>query len=497
MIVYLIYLVMVLWLIRHNRFFGLFKDAHINSTQLRFLFFVKALAVPAFYLIYQKLYGGIDNFDAGKFYRDSLVINHYAYHYPGHYLRLLFGFQNDAPGSFDYVHCLVKTQNWDHGTIKDYLYNDNRVLIRLHSVINFFVFDAYAGHALVDCFLSFVGLFFIYKSLATYLKGYEWQALFVLCLFPSLWFYTGGLLKEGFTVFLLGASLLCIQRLFSGSTTWVHWFWMAVLIYLDILLKPYVLLFGSGCFALFFLLDKIQVSPLKFPLFMLALFLGALLANQISVQVKHRSLTEAAFKHQRLFAGVAQGGIFLEEGDRYVRIGYDTSLVKKVEGQDSLFTIRKNTPFQYWVNRQNNDTLVCKGNEDTLTVYKLVYQIPPSRSNLPTIKAEQGVFKALLSTWYYSLMHPFFVNAGGLMQWLASFENLGILLALVYIGWRLLRGRKPAFFPLVCVFFCLAVCVLISVSAPNSGAIIRYRSLVVVFLFLAALYFKPKVDMHP
>ena len=37
----------------------------------------------------------------------------------------------------------------------------------------------------------------------------------------------------------------------------------------------------------------------------------------------------------------------------------------------------------------------------------------------------------------------------------------------------------------ITLFFCLAVCVLISVSAPNSGAIIRYRSLVVVFLFLA------------
>ena len=122
------------------------------------------MAIPVFYYVYQKLYGGLEKFDTGKFYNDIKVIHDFGLKDFGFYVRLLFGFQNDMPGSYDYEYCLMHTLNWDNDTMKDYLYNDNRILIRVHSIIQFIAFDSYAVQALFSCFFSFIGNPFINRQ---------------------------------------------------------------------------------------------------------------------------------------------------------------------------------------------------------------------------------------------------------------------------------------------------------------------------------------------
>ena len=491
MILFVVYLLLILLWIRYTRLWGLLADDKISGTTLMLLFALKALAVPAFYFAYQKLYGGIREFDAGKFFQDALVIQHYAWKEPGRYLALLFGMQDDAPGSYDYVNCLVSTQNWDNGTIKDFLYNDNRIVIRVHSVLNFIAFDSYFVHALLNCLMSFIGIFFLYKSLRTYFSGKELPVLLVLCFFPSLWFYTGAVLKEGISVFLLGSSCYVLRKLVSNPSQWKPYVLLLVLLYLDLLLKPYVLFFGSVCFALLFTLDKKSSDLVKISIFAGTLLLFIVLLNTLSIQVKHRNLVEAALKHQRLFAGVAKGGLFLEQGNRYVRVDYDSSLVRKVEGWDSLYRLQPTTRYMYWVNRRNDDTLYGKVSDDSATVYKLVFKIPPSKSNLPSLDVRSGPVSAILHSWYFSMFYPLFVNAQGAMQFLGSFENTLLIIAWIILLIGMIRTKASRFMPLVLCVFCLSVCILISVTAPNSGALFRYRSPVVVFVFLSALYVLP------
>ena len=78
MIAAAIYLLLILFLIYKNNFFGLLKDEQINSKIVTVLFLLKILAIPTFYLVYKKMYGGLEKFDAGKFYTDATIINDYA-----------------------------------------------------------------------------------------------------------------------------------------------------------------------------------------------------------------------------------------------------------------------------------------------------------------------------------------------------------------------------------------------------------------------------------
>lgn len=492
MLAFTLYLVLILWLIYRNGLFGLFKDEGISPKQFTLLFFLKALAVPAFYFIYKKLYGGIEQLDAGKFFNDATVIGSYALSDPWAYVRLLFGFQNDSAGSYDFVHFLYRANNWDNGTMKDYLYNDNRVVIRLHSLIHFIAFKSYFVHALVNCLLSYVGILFLYKSIKEYFKKKELLVLLVLCLFPALWFYTGGLLKEGLTMFVLGSQVYNLRLLINGTVSIKRLLWFAFLFFVSCLLKPYLLLFASLCFGLFFLLNRypaLRLKPLVFVALMLAL---VFVVNVASLVFKGKSMVKAANDHQRVFADVAKGGIFLRDSIRFIRLSYDTSLVKKVPGEDSVYTIRKHAAFMYREHSHDYDTLYCKANTDTVSRYKLAYFISKSNSNIDPLEYKHGVLSAIAKSLYYSLLHPLFFHVQGAMQWLASFENLVILLSLILLFVIQFKSGKSAFLPLVLLVVVFSTCLLIGIATPNSGAIFRYRSPVVPFILLAALYYLPE-----
>ena len=164
MIIGVIYLIIVLYFIRTNAFFGVFRDNSLNHKTISILFLLKALAIPAMYLLYWYLYGGIESFDAGVFYHDSAELNQFAKKHPFEYIKAMLGLQNDESGSFFFEHYIKNTFNWDNGRNTRFFYNDNRVVIRLHSIVHFFAFQSYFVHALFSCFLSFIGIFCLYRS---------------------------------------------------------------------------------------------------------------------------------------------------------------------------------------------------------------------------------------------------------------------------------------------------------------------------------------------
>lgn len=488
MIVFAIYTLAILYLILKNSLFGIFKDSIIQPKQIGLLFFLKILAIPVFYQVYQKIYGGIDNFDTGKFYNDAKVINSIAYKDFYSYVKLLFGFQNDTPGSYDFL--LVKnTQNWDNGEIKDFLYNDNRILIRLHSIVHFFSFQSYFVHALFSCLISFTGAFYLYKTFHNYFKGKEIWFLAIACLFPALWFYTGALLKEGLSLFVLGTTLYAIKKLILDLFSLKRVFSFLFLLWLCLLLKPYLLVFAILCFASFFIIEKYWHWPLKIIPFLLACAGMLIVSNIISIGIKNKSLTQAALNHQRIFSGVSEGGIFLYNSERFVRLNYDTGSVQKINQQHSIYTIRKGISYMYWKNSVAHDTLYCVANYDTLTRYQLAYIIKPGGSNLKPVFYQKNVVSVLFNSAYYAMLFPFFYNCTGPLQYLASFENLFILISVLIVVFGFILNKQNAFMPFVFLIFALGICLLVGITTPNSGAIFRYRSPAVIFILFAAVYY--------
>ena len=500
MMVFIIYLLVFLSLIYYNGFFGIIKDDKISNKQFTILFLLKALAVPTFYFVYKKLYGGLELFDAGKFYRDASIISDFAKEDTLAYVKLLFGLQDDSPGSYDFVNYLSRTDNWDNGQLKDFLYNDNRVVIRLHSLFHFIAFKSYFAHALFNCLLSFFGLVFIYKSIKEFFVGKELYLIIILFFIPALWFYTGAVLKEGITIFVFGGQLNCIKKISSKKFNLKHILFEIIFLFISFLLKPYLLLLGTFCFGVFFYLQSKPQLKYKISLFFSAIILAAITINLLSLIVKHSSLIKAVNTHQKVFNDAAKGGIFLLDSTKFVRVNYNLNSVKKLEGKDSVYSIKPKVPYVYWEHSHQQDTLFCAANSDTLAQYKLVYMIGESNSNINAANYQKGILPAIGAGFYYSLLYPFFFNAKGPLHLLASLENLLILISFIILIIGLIRKKKPALLPLVFLSFALTICLLAGLATPNSGAIFRYRSPVIGFIVLAALYYLPielrKIDKN-
>lgn len=488
MTAYCIYLIVLLALIRYTGFFGVFDDEAVSRKKLTIFFFLKALAVPIFYIFYQKVYGGIEKFDTGKYFHDAAVISDFAKQDLNAYLRLLIGMQDDSAGSYDYVSFLVKTENWDNGQLKDYFYNDNRVVIRLHSLIHFIAFNSWFVHALFNCLISFAGIFYLYRSFGEYFHKKEMAVLAVLCFFPSLWFYTGALLKEGIVIYVMGCLAWHLKQATDGSLNIKGWVWLFFLLYVSVLLKPYLLLFSAACFLVFFFMREKKLKG-KSLWFLAMIVCMGILINIVSITLKGKTVFKAALEQRTIFADVASGGIFLLDNHKFVRMKYDTNLVVKM-GADR-YRIKQGVPFYYWEHSHQKDTLYCRANMDTLTEYQLVYQIPESRSNIDIQATKNNIYLSVFSSLYYSLAHPLFFNAKSPVQVMASFENLLLIASLLFVAIRCYRSGKDRFLPFVFVLFTLSLCLLVGYTSPNLGAISRYRAPAVIFIVLAAVYYLP------
>jgi hypothetical protein len=487
MIPFTVYLTLFLFLIYKNNFFGLFKDDVISSKTFALLFFIKTLAIPAFYIVYKYMYGGYENFDAGHFFADSKALNKFAQTDFFYYIKVLVGFQNDEPGSYFYNECLVNTRNWDNGRIKDFFYNDNRIVIRVHSLLDFIAFNSYHVHALFSCFFSFIGLSFIYKSFKQFFSGREKSFLFITCLFPASWFYTGALLKEGITILVLGSSIILLKKLFVNKAKFINLILFIFVLFISFLLKPYVLLPAIICFGLFFILhDRFRFHTI---IFFFVLIIAGLGANLVSLQLKNKNLYEVAFSRERTFASVAKGGIFLLDSVKFVRLNFDSTLIIKQNNNPAYYKIKLGSPYIYWEHTHQQDTLYCAKNIDTTTVYKLQYQLGKSNSNVMLNLQAKNLIEIILICTYYAYFHPLFFNATNMLQQLASLENLFIIFSLLFVLYGFIRSKKDKFIIFVFLSFALLVGFLVGLTTPNSGAIFRYRAPVAIFILLAALYY--------
>jgi len=489
----ILYLIVVLFLIYRFCFFNLFKDDNLSPKQLTVFFFLKSLAIPAFLFVYNKMYGGIEHFDAGIFYKDAKALNNLAYIDLTEYLKVIFGIQNEQPGSFFYNHALIYTNNWDNGKLKDYFYNDNRVIIRLYSLVHFIAFGSYTFLALVSCFLSYIGLFYLYKAFKTFFAGKELYLFSILCFFPALWFYTGGLLKEGLVLFVMGCTVFQLKKVFLKNQTLFGLLWLCFLFYLSILVKPYLLCFSALCFAIFFLIYYAPKVRLKSILFLVSMLLAIFIVNLISEFTTHQNLKELAIGQQQIFSNASKGGLFLRDANKLLRLNNDTNLVVKMPGE-RFYTIKKNVPFIYWEHTHQHDTLYCSANKDTLSIFGLEYRAAEGRSNIDVNVYNKSNLSPFFAGFYYSLFYPLFYNSKNFLQSVASIENMGIVFAFLIILFGVFRNKQKIFLPLVFMFFALSFCLLVGVTTPNSGAIFRYRSPAVIFILLTALYYlKPGV----
>lgn len=487
MIVFTIYFLVFGILIYKTNLFGVLKDNILNSRFYTMAYLIKCLGVGMVAFIYQKLYGTANYLDAGNFFHDSKVIHDIAAYDPGEFFKVMFGFHDESPDSELYKKFFMQTTVWDKNPA-EFLYNDNRIIVRLHALIHFISFNNYFVHALISAIISLIGIHWIYKTFRFLFPGKEVQLFLCWLIFPGILFWTSGLFKEAPTVFTMGMMLISLKRMIIDKRYAVKYILCSILgIWISLLLKPYILIPVLLLTLLFFTIYALQKVRNKTITYIVAAILLVIIGNIILRSSTSQSILSLMAKRQFTFVDMSRGGIFLLNDKEYARLPYDFSLIDTTLGKDNII-IKKGTHYISWEHSHQQDTLYCVAYTDTR--YKVHYTITPAHSaiHIPQLKDNLVSFLSLIPAGLYiTLFKPFFFDAHTGVEMIASFENIIVLLAIILFLFGIFKTRfkNPWHFYFLSLVF--STLLIIGITSPNLGAIERYRSPLIPFLLMASI----------
>ena len=75
--------------------------------------------------------------------------------------------------------------------------------------------------------------------------------------------------------------------------------------------------------------------------------------------------------------------------------------------------------------------------------------------------------------------------------WIHALENAILAFALAFAAFMAAKRKRDTLLPVAFITLALLECVLVGYTAPNAGAIFRYRAPSAVFIVMAALYLFP------
>lgn len=407
---FLLFLLFVGVMIRKSEFFRL---KHIPHSWVFLAFGIKLLAAFCLWYIYTYYYPARADADIFKYFDDALSL--YEYSQANWQLRLeiltgLFGKEAEL------YQAIQHTEHWSRNTSE--LYNDNPTLIRINFLLLFLSQGFYPFHALFFSFISFAGLTALYRFISSQSKIPKPLLFLLLFGFPSVVFWTSGVLKESWLFFSLGFFLLYVFRFKKNPS------------------------FKKGLLLLLFSLLLFGIKPYIF------LCLGPALLYYFWDNLSSISSSLSQFFISQLLYVIGLFGFFSPVLFRYIS-----------QKQDAFIDLALKSGARSLYNQNHYENLA-----------ELFYYFPQS----------------VVST----LFRPFVFEVDSIFSGISSIENLFLLLILLL---PIYYFRKPSNMELRLVLFSLSFVlvgsVLIGLSTPVLGALVRYKTPLIAFYFVLVLTF--------
>jgi len=360
--------------------------------------------------------------DIFRFFDDAQIINSTFKENPNLYLKIITGIGNYHEEFEPYK---AKTNNWDspHNSL---LASNNRLIIRYISVTSLLFFGYYVPVALLTVYLSFLGLFAIYRLFNLHFTSMAKPLFLLFFLLPSLLFWTSGLLKEALLIALIGGFTHAMYSLFNRQK-WLLNLIIALVFFL-LIAKLRALVAGMILFAgLPFLINSIFSLKRQLTTYIIMLFVAMTIFVE-SDKIMNQSVSE----------------IFSQRRQAYI----EQALADK---SGSLMS-EKPLPQNY---------------TETLK------QIPAS--------------------FFQTLFRPFPHEISNLFAWLMFGENLLLIAIPLILMFRYRFNPTSGNLIFMLLLFSITYLIITGLTVPIYGAIARYRSIPLLFLFLSLIIsFQPK-----
>jgi hypothetical protein len=304
----------------------------------------------------------------------------------------------------------------------DVVYNDNRTIIRINAIIGLVSMRNYNVHVIFFAFMSMIGLIGIFKGIRLLTNQSPFLVVSFIFLIPGVIFWLSMASKESILMFAMGMLFYTCVSLLTISKSFLHILGMFLAGFLFVHIKAYFL---------------VLITP-------------ALIAFSWTIATGNRY---APVKYLAVY--FAFGLLFF--GAKYMTDGFD--------------------PVQIVFMKRYNFEAFAQAFPREMASY---IEVPSFTSDWHSVLAATP--QALSSV----LLRPFLWESDSLLITFAAIENVLILLSLAIglIYFNRESAVKNSNLIMFCLFFVLSVFVLIGLTTPVMGAIVRYKAPVLPFLCL-------------
>jgi hypothetical protein len=479
-------------------------------------FYSKLLFGVGLWYIYTHIYKNRVTSDIFKYYDDATVIFGTLHTSIKDYFILLTGIGDSNAHYQSFYHYL---NSWDNG-YDSILYNNSHFIIRLNAFFLLFSQGHYGVHVIFMCFISLVGLTYIYKAFIPFLQERRKELFAAIFLFPSVILWSSGILKEGLIWFGLGLSIYYFFQ--TVNTSKLHFKHLLLIVLGFVILyesKAYVLLCLLPCFIAHILIKKNRYCknhPLITYLVVVLLYMGSSLLPHLLLN--KTSPLQMISDKQTDFNRSSRGGVYLEnmnDSNNYAFIALtdttqiiplntwaDTLLHKKgiqylvrkpfwaIEFKSrhrAPYMLKKGTPYAN-IRIGDKDTAHLTATDSTAYWVCIYIETANSRINIEPIKPNiASLFSHIPKAIEVSMLLPYPWQLHSAMTAIYCAENIFVLLLFFIALFFIKRPIPNKDIVLFCLCYCLMMLVLIGLTTPILGGIERYKSVVIPFMFILLL----------
>ena len=501
-----------------------FSADGFSNTYFLGVFYLKLLFGVALWFIYTHIYKNRLTSDVFKYYDDARIIFNTLHTSTKDYLTLLTGIGDT---SAHYQDIYLTMNNWEngYGTV---LYSNSHFILRMNAFFWLFSRGHYGVHVIFMCFISLVGLTYIYKSFLPFLQDRSKALFLAVFLFPSVILWSSGVLKEGLVWLGLGLSIYYFFRLMDTMGIWQNSKILYLISYTLYLILGFAILFESKAYVLLciipafialFLVKKSSYCSTH-PLMTYSVVMLVYLSSSFLPHVFFKKISPLKMlsDKQTDFNRISRGGIYLGEikdTEQYISVpitdssnivplnSFADSLVHKrgiqylagnsfwynelKTGKYAPFTLKQGTVYNSF-RLGNKDTIHTIANDSN--AYCICVYIEPAKSSIfidpikPTVKS---LLNNILQAFKVSMLLPYPWKVHSAMTAIYCAENIFVLIIILIALFFLKRPFLHNEIILFCLTYCLMMLILIGMTTPILGGIERYKSVVIPFMFILLL----------
>lgn len=419
----------------------------------------------AFISIYSSHYGqGTLSADAEQFMNESKQLNSVFYQDKTDYFRLLLGGGEDRELIDKY---LKDSRHWE--TVSQLVFNDNRNLLRVHSLIHFFSGGLVYIHLLVFLFISLLSKIVLSSALKQIIALKQTWIFLGIVILPSVLFWSSTVLKE--PLLFLGIALFLHGVLRSDLHLYKRITEVLFGIILVLFFKPYIILCLIPSFLVAYLYRK-----LKTKVFLISSFIAVVVVLlTYFLSPLGDSIASKMGRKQFDFVNISQGGVHLQNGEQHYYVSPDQ--MNMIEYDGDTVTIKETISvkqFDYFYNYTPKSIVLHKDEQ-----YLKFFDNPRSESYLelrPIGKDKVRLFQNIPISLINVLLRPVPWDPGSWLKYPAVIETWLMVIALI-IGIRAAKNMTKEQRSLIIgiVVFTFILSILIGLVTPVLGAINRYR----------------------